>query len=115
MFTWRRTAGNWFSASGFRRKVRAADRNLDVISREIVGKGLDKGWTRTGQDHPEEAMCLAPLQGMKAKGYHMKKTFVSCEVLNTWKRLRASTCKGHNLKKYLQGELESQNVVPGGP
>lgn len=42
MFTWRRAAGNWFSASGFRRKVRAADGNLDVISREMVGQGLDK-------------------------------------------------------------------------
>lgn len=35
-------AGGGQQASGFRRKVRATDGNLDVISREMVGQGLDK-------------------------------------------------------------------------
>ena len=77
----------------------------------MVGQGLDKGWTRP----PQRSSVAISFAGREGQRISHEKTFVSCEVLNPWKRLRAPTCKGHNLKKYLQGELESQNAVPGGP
>lgn len=85
MLTWRRAAGSWISVSGFRRRVRAADGNLDAISREMVfiATGLDKIICSShGKD-------LCELRGDK---------YVGKDSVHQYG-------KGHNLKKYLQEEF----------